>query len=44
MDISNKDLISNLQNSIKDLKKIQAVRQQILTDARTKNGITPQKD
>lgn len=40
---SNKELISDLQNKIKDLKKIQDIRQQILTDIKTKNGIAPNK-
>lgn len=36
MNNSNKELISNLQNAIKDLKKIQGIREQILADVEAK--------
>lgn len=44
MNNSNKELIANLQNTIKDLKKIQNTRQQILAnvEAKQKNNVSNQ--
>lgn len=44
MNNSNKELITNLQNTIKDLKKIQNTRQQILAnvEAKQKNNVSNQ--